>query len=122
MGVMEIANDLVSLCREGKNLEAIDKLYSSDIESVEPMDMPGMERTHKGIEAVRGKNQWWLDNHEVHGGNVVGPFPHGDRFAILFKFDVTPKQSGQRTTMEEIGIYTVQGNKITKEEFFYTDP
>jgi ketosteroid isomerase-like protein len=32
--------------------------------------------------------------------------------------DVTPKQSGQRTTMDEVGLYTVRNGKIAEERFF----
>ncbi|MDX1411710.1 MAG: nuclear transport factor 2 family protein [Nitrospirales bacterium] len=123
MTVKEIGDELVGLCRKGKNLEAIEKLYSSDVVSVEAMAMPGHDQTQKGIEAIKGKNKWWVDNHEMHGGEVNGPFPHGDQFIVQFKFDVTPKcgpQSGQRRNMEEMGLYTVKNGKIAKEEFFYS--
>lgn len=120
MTVTEIGNQLAALCREGKNLEAIEKLYSPNIVSVEAVEMPGMGQTQEGIEAIMGKNKWWMENHEVHSGDVAGPFPNGDRFALLFKYDVTPKQTGKRMTMEEVGLFTVEGGKIVKEEFFYT--
>ncbi len=115
----EIGEELVALCREGKNIEAIEKFYSADIVSVEPIAMPGMGKTQTGIEAIKGKNKWWVDNHEVHGGDVQGPFPHENRFIVYFKFDVTPKHSGQRMTMEEMGLYTVENDKIVREEFFF---
>ena len=76
----------------------------------------------KGIDAVRKKNQWWLDNHTIHGGDAMGPWPHGDRFIVHFKFDVTAKtgpMAGQRMQMDEAALYTVRGGKIVKEEFFY---
>ncbi len=76
MSVMEIGKELVALCREGKNLEAIEKFYSPDIESVEAMAMPGMGQTQRGIEAIKGKTKWWHDNHEVHGGGQ-DPFHMG---------------------------------------------
>ena len=98
--------DLVDLCRQGKNQEAIARLYSPSIESVEPLAMPGMEQTQRGIANIKGKNQWWVDNHEVHGNVAEGPFPHGDRFIERFK--------------DETGLYTVQNGKIVKEEFFYS--
>jgi len=119
MSVNDVAAKLAAYCRAGENLRAIDELYSPDIESVEACDMPGMDRTQRGIDAVRAKNTWWLDHHEVHGGEVLGPYPHGDRFALLFRFDVTPKATGQRMTMQEVGLYTVAGDRIVKEEFFY---
>ncbi len=116
----EIGTKLVALCREGKNLEAIEKFYSADVVSVEACAMPGMDQTQKGIDAIKGKNKWWVDNHEVHGGEVLGPFPNENRFIVFFKFDVTPKQTGTRMTMEEMGLYTVENDKIVREEFFYS--
>ena len=120
MSVMEIGKELVSLCQQGKNQEAIDKLYSPNIVSIEAAAMPNLGQTQKGIEAIKGKNAWWVENHEVHGGEVKGPFPNGDQFIVHFKYDVTPKHTGQRMTIEEMGLYTVDKGKITKEEFFYT--
>lgn len=84
--------------------------------------MPEFPRNMKGIDAIRRKNQWWLENHEIHGGDVLGPWPHGDRFIVVFNFDVTPKvgpMAGQRMQMAEAGLYTVKEGKIAKEEFFY---
>ncbi len=120
MTTQEIGDKLVALCKQGKNLEVIETLYSSDIVSVEAGAMPNMDQTQTGIEAIKGKNKWWSENHEVHGGEVKGPFPNGDQFIVHFKFDVTPKHSGQRMTMEEMGLYTVKNGTIVKEEFFYS--
>ena len=120
MTTQEIGDKLVALCKQGKNLEVIETLYSSDIVSVEAGAMPNMDQTQTGIEAIKGKNKWWSENHAVHGGEVKGPFPNGDQFIVHFKFDVTPKHSGQRMTMEEMGLYTVKNGTIVKEEFFYS--
>ncbi len=119
MNTEEIGKELVQLCRAGKNLEAIDLLYSPDIVSVEASPMPGMQQTETGILAIKAKNQWWNENHEIHGGDVHGPFPHGNRFIAHFTFDVTPIHLGQRMTMEEMALYTVDHGKIVREEFFY---
>ena len=82
---------------------------------------PGSDsREAVGIEAVRGKNTWWEENHEVHSSKTEGPFPHGDdRFAAIFDMDVTMKASGQRMQMHEIGVFHVKDGKIVREEFFY---
>ena len=53
---MEIGKEIVALCQQGKNLEAIEKFYSPDIVSIEAFGMPGTEQTQKGIEAIKGKN------------------------------------------------------------------
>ena len=44
---------------------------------------------------------------------------HGDQFAVRFTMDVTEKASGQRTRMDEIGLYTLKNGKIVEERFFY---
>lgn len=121
MSAAEVGSAIVALCREGKNLEAIDAHYSADVTSVEAAEMPGLPRSLRGIEAVRGKNQWWLDNHVVHSNEVLGPFPHGDdRFAIIFRYEVTPKAIGQRVQIEEVGVYTLADGKVSREEFYYS--
>jgi hypothetical protein len=119
MTIDQIGKEVADLCRQGKNQEAIDRFYSSNIESVEAVAMPGMDQIQRGIQAIKGKNQWWVENHEIHGGTVEGPYPNGDRFILRFKYDVTPKQTGKRMTLDETGLYTVQEGKIAKEEFFY---
>jgi len=119
MSTMKIGEELVALCRAGKNEEAIDKLFSPDIESVENMDMPGMGRVQKGVAAVKAKGAWWIANNEIHEASVEGPYPNGDRFIVRFKYDVTSKPTGQRTQMDETALYTVKNGKIVKEEFFY---
>ena len=122
MSAQDIGRKLVDYCREGRNQDAINELYAQDVLSVEAMAPPaGGEREMQGIEAVRGKNQWWGENHEVHDASVEGPFPHGDdRFAVIFKYDVTNKPSGMRMQMHEVALYTVDDGKISKEEFFYS--
>ncbi len=119
MNTMEIAKQLVALCRQGKNQEALDTLYAQDAVSVEAAMPPGMDREAKGLAAVKAKNQWWEDNNEVHSVSITGPWPHDDRFVVGFQIDVTNKPSGQRMQMDEVGLYHVKGGKIVREEFFY---
>jgi ketosteroid isomerase-like protein len=123
MGAKEVGEKLVALCREGKNFEAIDQLYSPDIVSVEAFGSEQMPQVQKGIDAVRGKNQWWFDNNELHSGSADGPYPNGDRFAVHYRYDITAKAgptAGQRMQFNEVALYTVKDDKIVKEEFFYS--
>ena len=122
MSVTDVANSLVDLCRQGKFMDAINNHYSDNIVSVEPVGSEAMPAEMSGIDAIRGKNQWWTDNHEVHGLTLDGPFIGDGQFAVRFTIDATPKMTGQRTTMIEVGIYTVENDKITKEEFYYNAP
>jgi ketosteroid isomerase-like protein len=119
---LEVGQKLVGLCREGKFADAVEQLYSPDIVSVEAMEMPQHPARQQGIAAIRKKNEMWVENHQVHGCQVTGPFPHGDRVIVVFNLDVTPKSgpmAGKRMQMEEAALYTVKNGKITQEEFFY---
>lgn len=115
-----IARELVEFCKSGKNFEAIDKLYSPGIVSIEPTDFEGMPATMTGIDAIRQKNQWWFDNFETNSHEVEGPFVNGDQFAVRFTFDTTNKQTRERMQMSEIAVYTVRDGKIVQERFFAT--
>jgi len=122
MDVNEIGRRLVDLCQKGKNLEAL-ALYAKDAVSVEAMGSEAMPAVMTGIEAIRGKGEWWFANHEVHRASAKGPFPNGDRFAVIYDFDVTPKagpMAGKRMEMSEVALYTVKDGKIVREEFFYS--
>jgi SnoaL-like domain len=114
-----IAEELVSFCKAGNFAEAINTLYSPNIVSVESMGSETMPREMKGIDAIRGKNQWWADNNEVHSASVEGPFVGEDKFAVYYNFDVTFKPTGKRNPMEEMALYEVKDGKIVREQFFY---
>ena len=118
--VREVADELVELCRQGKNLDAIDRFYAPNVISTEATEMHGMPREVRGQAGVRAKNEAWTKNTQVHSSEIRGPFPHGeDQFAVFSRYEVTPKSTGKRTTMEEIGVYTVRNGKIVDEKFFY---
>lgn len=120
---LAVGKKLVELCKAGKNAEAIDTLYSPDIVSIEAGAPPGGSARSEGLAAVKGKSEWWANNHEVHSGEAVGPFPNGDRFIVRFTYDVTAKagpMAGKRFTMDEAGLYTVKDGKVVEEEFFYS--
>jgi ketosteroid isomerase-like protein len=120
---LTVGKKLVDLCRQGKTHEAMDTLYSPHIVSIEAAGGPNMPARMEGMAAIKGKATWWEENHEVHKAEVEGPFPHGDRFIVRFKYDVTAKagpMAGKRFTMDEAALYTVKDGKVTHEEFFYT--
>ena len=119
---LEVGQQLVALCREGRNLDAVNTLYAPNVVSIEARGDAHMPARMEGIDAIRRKNQWWVDNHTIHSGDAAGPFPHGDRFIVLFKYDVTATSgpmTGRRMRLEEAALYTVRDGKIAQEEFFY---
>src|SRR3954464_7077862 len=105
MSVQTVADRFVDLCRQGKNFDVMRTLYAPDIVSVEG----GGEET-KGQGPVIKKSEDWVSDKTFHGETVAGPFFNGanpDQFTVYFTLDITPKATGQRTTREEVGIYTV---------------
>jgi ketosteroid isomerase-like protein len=117
-----VANELVALCRAGRNLDALAKLYSPKIVSIEPVGTEALPAEMTGIDAVRQKNKWWFDNNELNSSEVNGPFVGGDQFAVQYLLDTTFKPTGQRSVMTEMALYTVKDGKIVREQFFYNAP
>lgn len=120
MTTLDVGKKLVELCRQGKNMDAMEALYAPDIVSVEAAAMPGSPAEVRGREAVFEKSKQWYASHTVHSGTTEGPWPHGDRFIVRFVYDVTHKPSSKRFQMEEAALFTVKDGKIVREEFFYT--
>jgi hypothetical protein len=121
MTAIEIGTRLVSLCNDGKEEQAVEQLYDPGIVSIEGQGTDEMPARMEGIEAIRQKAQWWFDNHEIHSSTATGPFcgHRDDQFVVQFDMDVTPKASGERVQMREVGLYTIAGGKIVQEEFLY---
>lgn len=122
MATVDVANDLATLCRQGQFDDVIAKYYADTIVSVEAFAMPGQPQVQEGIEAIKGKNQWFAENCEVHGLELSGPIVAGDHFAVTMKLDVTTKATGKRELMEEVCVYEVKDGKIVREQFFYAPP
>lgn len=49
-----------------------------------------------GIDAIRKKHEWWVENNELH---------------VQYTFDATFKPTGQRQKMTEMALYTVKDGK-----------
>ena len=120
MDAREVGRKLVDLYREGEMTKAVDDLYAETVVSVEADTPPGEDRAVEGIDAVREKQAWWRDNHELHSVSVDGPFHHGeDRFAAVYRIDATYTPDDDRNELHEVAVYTVRDGKIVREEFFY---
>ena len=117
MNTQEVAQELVTLCKQGKFAEAGEKYWADDVLSVEPM---GENAESRGKQAARAKGEWWANHHETHGVKVEGPYVNGDDFTVRFVMDVTNKDDGKRMTMDEIALYHLKNGKIAEERFFYS--
>jgi hypothetical protein len=114
MSLKAIGKQLVELCNQGKNFDVMETMYAPDIVSVEG----GGEET-VGQARVIQKSRVWQGNNAIHSQKVRGPYFNGpNQFAVQFAFEVTRKATGKRVMLEEVGVYTVEGDKITREQFF----
>ena|SRR3712207_5646277 len=116
MSLQTVGRKFVELCNELKNFDVMRTMYAPDIVSVE-----GDGTETRGQQPVIHKSEVWQGNNAIHSEKVRGPYFNGpDQFAVHFTFDVTRKGTGTRQTIEEVGLYTVNGqDKITREQFFY---
>lgn len=117
MSIRTVAKQFVEMCNQGKNFDVMRTMYAPDIVSVE-----GDGKETHGQASVIKKSENWASDKEINGETVAGPFFNGanpDQFAVYFSFEVTPRTTGKRITVTEVGIYTVKNDKITREQFFY---
>ena len=116
MSLQTTARKFVELCSQGKNFDVMRTMYHPDIVSIE-----GDGKQTAGQQPVIRKSEIWGSNNEIHSEKVRGPYFNGpDQFAVHFTFELTRKATGQRVTIEEVGVYTVnRDDKITREQFFY---
>ncbi|MDB5155190.1 MAG: nuclear transport factor 2 family protein [Mucilaginibacter sp.] len=114
----EVAHKLVDLCREGKNVEAINELYDDNIVSLEPEGSPMAGKT-VGKEAVLAStNQWFSSVEEIHSAYISDPIVSGNFFACTMDIDATYKEQG-RNEMSELCVFEVKNGKIVTSQFFY---
>lgn len=113
MSTLAIGQKLVEFSNAGRSDLAVDELYGDAIVSVE-----GDSTTTEGIAAVKGKHEWWEANNEVHSAIAEGPYcgARQDQFVVKFTIDLTPV-SEARQQFSELGIYTVDAERIVREEF-----
>lgn len=118
---VEIGQQIVALSNAHKDQEAVDRFYDEKIVSIEGQGSDEMPARMEGIDAIRKKGAWWFENHEIHDSKATGPYAghRDDQFVVRFNMDVTFKPTGERSQMEEVGLYTVKNGKIVQEEFLY---
>ena len=123
MSVRTVAGKYMELCSRGKHFEFMRTFYAPEMVSVE-----GDGREFVGKEAVIKKSEVFQGNNTIHGQDLRGPFFCGDasarsgRFAVYTSIEFSPKAGGERQTHEEVGLYTVKNDIVTREEFFYDGP
>lgn len=121
MTLRELADALIAANQTGETAALLDNHYAEDCVSVEAVPMGDNPPDVTGLDAIRGKHEWWEANNEVLESTVDGPYLHGDdRFAVIFTMKVKDKNDGSVSDFKEVAVYHAADGKICREEFFYT--
>jgi ketosteroid isomerase-like protein len=114
----EVAHRLVDLCREGRNVDAINELYADKVVSIEPEGSPMPGKT-VGKEAVLASTNYWFSTvKEIHSAYISDPIVSDNFFACTMDIDATYKEQG-RNEMNELCVFEVKNGKIVTSQFFY---
>jgi hypothetical protein len=122
MDIYEIAENCIDLWEKQAWFAAFDKYYSDDAVNAEPMGWRGIPAEVVGKQAIIEKYKWLVEEFWLSVDSIKCSEPYffgNERFAVVIEHEVTPKQTGQRTHLVEVGVYTVSGGKVIREEFFY---
>ena len=120
MSVKSVAGKFMDLCNQGKHFEFMRAFYAPEMVSVE-----GDGREFVGKEPVIKKSEVFQGNNTIHSQDLRGPYFLGDansnsgRFAVWTSIEFSPKAGGKREKHDEVGVYTVKDDIVTREEFFY---
>ena len=84
------------------------------------VSVEGTGERYEGIDAVEAKCKAWMDGHTIHSLEADGPYLGENTVVVRFTLDVEPNDgSWPRMSMREVGVYTVEGGKVVREEFMY---
>ena len=117
MTTQEVAAKFYEYMQHGAFEKIYAELFSGDATSEET---PGsVWGTAKGMKEIHEKGKKWAETvEEMHGGTTENLVVAGNYFTCYMTMDFKPK-GGERTIMQEIGLYQVKDGKIVSEQFFY---
>ncbi len=122
MSVQTVAAKFKELVNQGKHFEVMRTMYAPEMVSVEADG-----REFVGKEFVIRKSEVFQGANDILSQDLRGPFFLGDpgasagKFAVYTSIEFAPKTGGPRVKHEEVGLYTVKNDTITREEFYYYD-
>ena len=122
MSVETVAWKFRELVNQGKHFEVMRNMYAPEMVSVEAdgREFVGKENVIRKSEVFQGENN--ILSQDLRGPFILGdPKAGSGKFAVYTSLDFAPKSGGPRVTHEEVGLYTVKNDTITREEFFYND-
>ena len=115
MTTKEIADKLVTHCRNESWEACYAELYSPAVQSIE---MDGTTAT--GFDEIMKKGEEWSAGVEEFKETTVGePIVAGNFISLPMTMNLKFKGAPEFTKFEEMCVYQVKDGKIIKEQFFY---
>ncbi len=98
---------------KGEILETFDRYYGDDV----VMSENGADE-RVGKAANRAYEEAFLANVTFHGASVGEVLVDGDRAAVEWTFDLTPK-GGERTRQHQVALQVWRDGRIVRETFYH---
>jgi len=113
--IHQIADRLITLCREQKFVEAYRELFGEEAESIDPVYaiMPPA----RGLITLIEREKQFLAKAEIHSISLSEPIISGSYFTVKLNMSFTHADRGE-VNMEELCVYHVKGGKIVSQQFF----
>ena len=113
---MSIRNDVQAVIdgiAKGEILETFDRFYADDV----VMSENGVDE-RVGKAANRSYEEAFVGGVEFHGAEVGAVIVDGDRAAIEWTFDFTPK-GAERVVQRQVAVQTWRDGKVVRETFYH---
>lgn len=113
MSVNDSVRAVIDGILKGEILDTFDRYYADDV----IMSENGVNE-RVGKEENRAYEQAFVDGVTFHGAAVGEVLVDGNRAAIEWTFDLTPK-GGERVQQRQIALQVWNDGKITRETFYH---
>jgi len=115
-----VAYEFTALLLAGKVEEAADKHWAQDIVVIKPSILgDNTVQQCRGFDTARSRLSGWLQHHKIEDISIDGPCITGNQFALFVYMQILNIASGNVKNFSEIATFTVKGDKIIEERFFY---
>ncbi len=98
---------------KGEILETFDRFYADDVVMSE-----NGEGERVGKAEARAYEQAFVDGVAFHGAEVGEVLVDGDRAAVEWTFDFTPK-GGERVRQRQVALQVWRDGKVVRETFYH---
>jgi ketosteroid isomerase-like protein len=113
MSTRENVQAVIDGIQKGEILETFDAYYADDV----VMSENGADE-RAGKEANRAYEQAFVDGVTFHGAEVGEVLVDGDRAAVEWTFDLTPK-GGERVQQRQVAVQVWRDGQVVRETFYH---